>query len=39
MPTNLDDDTEKFDIFYHAEFEGRACVRVEVFIMSLRDSS
>jgi len=35
MTTNYDID----NLFYHIEFEGRECVFVQAFVMSLEDSS
>jgi len=33
------DVTKQVDLFYHVEFEGRDCVLVQAFVMSLDDSS
>ena len=31
--------TKQVDLFYHVEFEGRDCVLVQAFVMSLDNSS
>jgi len=33
------DVTKQVDLFYHVEFEGRDCVLVQAFVMSLDNSS
>ena len=38
ITTNDIDTTQQFDLFYQVEFEGRDCVLVQAFVMSIYDS-
>ena len=37
--TNDTDSANLFDVFYHAVFDGRRCVEVEIFVMHLDDAT
>lgn len=32
-------DAEQLDIFYHAVFDGRRCMKVEIFVMCSEDTT